>query len=87
MGKMKRITVTVPATLLDAVDRRLVNGNGTRSRLIRRLLEEALRPDPDDPEEVQRWIRVYQENPQTEEEFGWTSEAALRFFAEHPWKE
>lgn len=84
MGKVSRFTVSVPSSLLEAVDRTLVNGDESRSAVVRRLLEEALR-EVEEQEDIQRYIRGWQENPQTEEEFGWLEQATLQRLAELPW--
>jgi metal-responsive CopG/Arc/MetJ family transcriptional regulator len=86
MGATSRFTVSVPTRLLEAVDRKLVNRDETRSAVVRRLLEEAVR-EVDEQEDVQRWIRSYRENPQTEEELGWADEAARQLLAEVPWED
>src|SRR5205823_2242737 len=83
MSGVSRFTVSVPTRLLEAVERKLVKGDETRSAVVRRLLEEAL-CEVDEREDVQRWIRSYQESPQTEEELGWADEAARQFLAEVP---
>src|SRR5207247_8746394 len=75
MSGVSRFTVSVPTRLLEAVDRKLVKGDETRSAVVRRLLEEAV-CEADEREDVQRWIRSYQEIPQTEEGLGWLAEAA-----------
>lgn len=82
MSAISRFTVSVPTALLEAVDRELVDGE-TRSAVVRRLLEEAVR-DAREREDVARYIRGYTECPQTDEEFGWSSHVALKHFAEEP---
>jgi hypothetical protein len=42
--------------------------------------------EPHQQEEAQAYIRAYQEQPQTEEEFGWSDRVALEHLAELPWK-
>jgi metal-responsive CopG/Arc/MetJ family transcriptional regulator len=85
MTEMSRFTVSLPTRLLEAVDQKLVNGSESRSALVRRLLEQAPR-DAQEREDVEQYIRGYTECPQTEEEFGWSSYAALKHFAEEPWE-
>lgn len=84
MATVSRFTVSVPTRLLEAVDEKLVNGE-TRSAVVRRLLERALR-DLEEREEIARYIRGYQACPQTEEEFGWADYVAPRALAEVPWE-
>ncbi|MBA2449251.1 MAG: hypothetical protein H0V51_14620 [Chloroflexi bacterium] len=85
MTGLSRVTVSLPTRLLEAVDEKLVNGEETRSAVVRRLLEGALR-DAQEREDVEQYIRSYTECPQTEEEFGWSSYVALKHFAEEPWE-
>lgn len=73
MTGVARFTVSVPAGLLKAVDRKLVRGGQRRSEVVRRLLEEALR-EAEEQEDIQRYIRGYRDSPQTEEEFGWSDQ-------------
>jgi metal-responsive CopG/Arc/MetJ family transcriptional regulator len=70
--------------LVEAADRKLVRGSESRSAMIRRVLEEALRA-ADEKEDVERYVRGYREQPQTEEEFGWSDTALLQNLPELPW--
>jgi metal-responsive CopG/Arc/MetJ family transcriptional regulator len=85
VGATSRFTVSVPTRLLEAVDRKLVKGDETRSAVVRRLLEEAV-CEVDEQEDVQRWIRGYEENPQTDEELGWVDHVVCQVAAELPWE-
>lgn len=85
MGRRaSRFTVTIPAEMLEALDQKLTREEDTRSAVIRRLVEDALR-EVDEREDVERWIRSYREHPQTEEEFGWSDQATFAALAELPW--
>ena len=89
-----RITVTLPAELVRALDEHLVNGEGTRSAIIRRLLEQELRAreererrEREEREQVEQFIRAWKEQPETEEEFGWlTHPKTLEHLKEAPWE-
>jgi len=90
MGKrdaptLSRVTISVPTKLLESVDQELVKEGETRSALIRRLLEKALR-EAKETADVERYVRGYLEEPQTEEEFGWSDRALLEHLEEVPWK-
>lgn len=76
-----RFTVSVPADLLEAVDEKLVKEDEGRSALVRRLLEQALR-EMQVAEDMARWIRGYEEHPQTEEEYGWVDAVNLELHKE-----
>ena len=85
MGGISRFTVSVPTPLLEALDQRLVKGGESRSAAVRRLIEAALR-EADEQAQIERYIRGYQQAPQTEEEFGWTDEAARQNLSEVTWE-
>ena len=72
-----RFSVSLPSNLLDAVDKHLVKGGESRSALVRRLLERALR-EAVERDEIETYVRGYREKPQTDEEFGWSEEVAQR---------
>jgi len=84
-----RVTISLPASLVRELDERLVHGDTTRDTAIQRLIEAAF--DELDVREQRRaereeWVRAWQEHPETDEEFGWTtSSAALAHLAEIPW--
>jgi metal-responsive CopG/Arc/MetJ family transcriptional regulator len=85
MGSISRFTVSVPTELLQTFDQKLVNGKESRSAVVRRLLEQALR-DIQEQEDIARYVRGYRECPQTEEEFGWADVVAPQALAEVPWE-
>ena len=88
-----RISVTLPSELVRALDERLVNGQGSRSAVIRRLIEQELRArdererrEQEEREQVEQFIRAWKEQPETEEEFGWLDHAVRQYAAEEPWE-
>jgi metal-responsive CopG/Arc/MetJ family transcriptional regulator len=80
-----RFTISLPTSLLRALDEQLVNDGESRSAAVRRLLEEAVRA-AQERADVERYIRGYRELPQTEEELGWSGAAAREHLSELPWK-
>lgn len=87
------ITVSLPAELIQALDERLVNGDGNRSAVIRRLIEQELRTreerdrrKQEERELVEQYVRGWREQPQTEEEFGWSDRVVAEAWAEDPWE-
>jgi len=74
------------AELLEALDQKLTREEDTRSAVIRRLVEDALR-EVDQREDVRRYIEGYRKQPQTEEEFGWADYVTAEHLAEVEWKE
>ena len=84
MQGTSRITISLPTGLLEAVDNEL-KGEESRSAAIRRLLEDALRKSQEQ-REIERYIRGYREDPQTEAELGWSDVATCEHLSELPWK-
>jgi Arc/MetJ-type ribon-helix-helix transcriptional regulator len=84
MSKLTRITITVPNELLDAADAKLNKGEASRSALIRRIIEDALR-EAVQREKVEQYVRGYCEDPPTDDEFGWQDELAVEALKELPW--
>ena len=84
MHNVSRLTISVPTRLLEALDQKLTRDGESRSAVIRRLVEEALQ-DAEEQEDARRYVNSYREQPQTEEEFGWSDEVARRHLAETPW--
>jgi Arc/MetJ-type ribon-helix-helix transcriptional regulator len=79
-----RLTISLPDDLLDALDHQLVGRDETRSSVIRRLIQEALR-EAEERREVERYIRGYQADPQTVEELGWADQVAPAGLSVEPW--
>jgi metal-responsive CopG/Arc/MetJ family transcriptional regulator len=76
-----RLTVSLPVSLVEALDLLLAK-EMSRSAAVRAAVEKAV-DDARRREEIERFVRGYREQPQTEEEFGWADVAALSFWAEH----
>jgi metal-responsive CopG/Arc/MetJ family transcriptional regulator len=88
-----RVTITLPTTLVRELDERLVQGDTDRGTAIRRLIEAALHDlevretrRREIEEEREQYIRTWREQPQTEEEFGWSDRAVAEAMAEEPWE-
>jgi metal-responsive CopG/Arc/MetJ family transcriptional regulator len=82
----QRLTISLPASLLQAVDRELIPAGETRSAYIRGLLDAALR-QARERADVERYIRGYTEQPQSEAEFGWADQAAGIGLAAERWEQ
>lgn len=92
-GHATEITVSLPPDLIRALDDQLVNGEDSRSAVIRRLIEQALRDrearerrEREEREQVEQFVRAYREQPETEEEFGWLDGAVRQYSTEEPWE-
>jgi metal-responsive CopG/Arc/MetJ family transcriptional regulator len=77
-----RLTVSLPTSLVEALDRLLAPGT-SRSAAVREAVERAVK-EARRRKEIDRFVRGYQQQPQTQEEFGWADAAAVAFWAEHP---
>jgi metal-responsive CopG/Arc/MetJ family transcriptional regulator len=88
-----RVTISLPTSLVRELDERLVHGETSRGAAIRRLIEAALhdlkvqkKRTLDAREEREQYVRAWREQPQTEEEFGWSDRAVAEAMAEEPWE-
>jgi hypothetical protein len=88
-----RVTITLPTPLVRELDERLGNGDTNRGTAIRRLIEAALQDlerresrKREADEEREQYVRAWREQPQTEEEFGWSNRVVSEAMAEEPWK-
>ncbi len=81
-----RLTISLPSDLVATVERELAQPDESRSALLRRLLEEALR-SAEERRNVERYILGYREQPQTEEEFGRSDAVAAEALANERWEE
>ena len=84
-SKMTRVTITLPAALLEAADTKLAREDENRSAMVRRLIEAALR-EVEEREDVERWVRSYREHPQSEDDLGWVAEVSAEQLAKVPWE-
>ena len=83
MREMVRVTFSLPAELLAAIDQDLARVDESRSAVLRRVLEEALRRARE-TKSVEAYVRAYQKFPQTEDEFGWSDVVTRERFSEEP---
>lgn len=82
--KASRITISLPTQLVEALDHKLAHEEESRSAVVRRILEQALK-DAAEQEQIEQYIRGYTEYPQTEEEFGWSDYVTVEALKEIPW--
>ena len=87
-----RLTITLPTTLVRELDARLLDHETTRGMAIRKLIEAALHDraareqrEWAKQQEIEQYVRGWREQPQTEEEFGWSDRAVVASMAEIPW--
>ncbi|MGD9894831.1 MAG: ribbon-helix-helix protein, CopG family [Dehalococcoidia bacterium] len=85
MNDTRRLTIQMPPRLLEALDQKLTRPGESRSATIRRLLEAALSEEPQS-KEIDRYLQGYREQPQTEEEFGWSDDVVKDSLAAAHWR-
>jgi Arc/MetJ-type ribon-helix-helix transcriptional regulator len=81
--RFAKVTISLPAQLLGAVDRLQRKTGHSRSEIFRRAVEELFASERERADE-QRWLNAYRDQPQRNDELGWT-ESALGSLAENPW--
>ena len=88
-----RISVTLPSELVRALDKRLGKVEGSRGAVIRRLIgqelqarEERDRREHEERDLVEHYVRGWHEQPQTDEEFGWSDRVVAEAWADDPWE-
>ena len=86
MKGTSRITISLPTELLSEVEKWLSHRDENRSATMRRLIEDALR-DAKEKTDIKQYIRAYQKQPQTEEEFGGSDVATEEALKDLPWEE
>lgn len=85
MARVVKLTVSLPRDLLEAVDRRQQVRGGSRSEFVRRALEHVLREEQEQ-QDVERYVRGYREQPETDEEALAMHQLASAVLAQEPWE-
>ena len=83
---MAKIAISLPDELLQDVEKERLAAGETRSEFFRRavhayFLNKRKRVD------VERYVRGYQQFPETEEELAWVEAASQGVLAEYPWED
>jgi Arc/MetJ-type ribon-helix-helix transcriptional regulator len=84
-SKVAKISISLPPALLAEIDQRAAQRGGTRSEVVRELVEQSLRAERERAD-VARWIRSYEAQPQTDDEVGF-AELSLGAWEDLPWEE
>jgi metal-responsive CopG/Arc/MetJ family transcriptional regulator len=84
MGATAKITISLDAELLEAIERQRRERGQTRSQFFRHAAEQALRREQEDDE---RYIEAYRRQPETEEEMLIAQQLGLAVLAQEPWDE
>ena len=84
MRRAVKITISLPKELLAAVEDCQKERSETRSEVITHLLEAALQREREKAD-VERYIRGYREQPDTEDEVALTDRLAVEAASRDPW--
>ena len=84
MRKAAKITISLPVELLKAIAQRQEDRGETRSEVIAHLLEAALRREREQAD-VERYIRGYLEQPETEDEVAAIDRLSVEAATWDPW--
>ena len=84
MPKTSKIAISLPEELLAAVEREREESSESRSQIFRRAVELLLRQRTE-KEMSERYIRAYQDMPETTEEVTAARRAASTILAKGPW--
>jgi metal-responsive CopG/Arc/MetJ family transcriptional regulator len=85
VGRVAKVTISLPTDTLEAVEREREATGETRSQFFRQLVERHFR-QAEKRRQDEEYVRAYQECPETDEERAW-AEYGLRMLAEHAWEE
>lgn len=85
MSRDTRVTISLPAELVQRMDRLRACRGKTRSDLIREAIERVLR-DQQERQDIERYVRGYQASPATPEESASLDELAGELATRGPWE-
>src|ERR671911_1243175 len=81
--RFAKVTISLPAGLLSAVDKLQRKTGRSRSEVIRDAVEGLLAAEAERADE-RRWLKAYRQQPQSEAELAWTK-SALESLAVNEW--
>jgi metal-responsive CopG/Arc/MetJ family transcriptional regulator len=85
MPKVSKIAISLPEEVLQAVEKQREDSGESRSQFFRRAVEMLIRSKREQ-ERSERYIRAYQEIPETSDEVSAVRHAASVILKEEPWK-
>jgi metal-responsive CopG/Arc/MetJ family transcriptional regulator len=86
MSKTSKIAISLPKDVLDAVEEKREESGESRSQFFRRAAEALLKQQME-RDQIERYVRAYSENPETEKEIESARHAASAILATEPWDE
>ena len=85
MPKASKIAISLPGEVLTAVEREREESGESRSQIFRRAVDLLLRQRKE-REMSEKYIRAYQQVPETKEEVTAARRSASTILAEEPWQ-
>lgn len=85
MPKTSKIAISLPEDVLTAVEREREESGESRSQIFRRAVDLLLRQRKE-REMSEKYIRAYQQVPETKEEVTAARRSASTILAEEPWQ-
>ena len=85
MGKVARVTISLSAEILEAIERKRSLRQQTRSEFVRDAVERALREDQEE-QDIRQYIEAYRRLPETDEEILAAHQTARAILAQEPWE-
>ncbi|MBA7580726.1 hypothetical protein ES708_22620 [subsurface metagenome] len=85
MPKTSKIAISLPEEVLTAVEREREESGESRSQIFRRAVDLLLRQRKE-REMSEKYIRAYQQVPETKEEVTAARRSASTILAEEPWQ-
>jgi len=85
MPKTSKIAISLPEEVLTAVEREREESGESRSQIFRRAVDLLLRQRKE-REMSEKYIRAYQQVPETEEEVTAARRSASTILAQEPWQ-
>jgi len=85
MPKASKIAISLPEEVLTAVEREREESGESRSQIFRRAVDLLLRQRKE-REMSEKYIRAYQQVPETKEEVTAARRSASTILAEEPWQ-
>ena len=83
---MAKIAISLPDEVLQDIEQERLATGETRSEFFRRAVK-AYFQSKRKKEEIERYVRGYQQFPETEEELAWVEAASQAVLAEYPWED
>ena len=83
---MAKIAISLPDEVLEAVEKQRLAKGESRSQFFRRAAEEHLRREKD-REDIEQYIRGYQQYPETKEEVALAESTLAYAFDDDSWEE